>query len=433
MNTNYKLLQYIQESPTSFHAVEGIRKRLLEQGFVELQEKSNWTIQNGGKYFVTRNQSALMAFQIPEGKATGFQMVLSHCDSPCFRLKENPEISALGVYTKLNVEGYGGALLAPWFDRPLSLAGRVMIKTPKGIMPILVNADKDLLMIPSLAIHMNPGVNKGNALNIQEDMLPIMGMGELSVKSEMAKRLDIPPEDILGMDLFVYNRDQGRVWGARDEFIASPRLDNLLSVYGSYAGFVASVPKGAIPVLGIFDNEEVGSGTAQGACSTFLKDTLWRIVNATGGEHRDYLKLLAQSFAISSDNAHGAHPNAMTKADPNLRPQLNGGIVIKHSANQKYTSDGLSSALCRLLCDQTGVPYQEFSNRSDMPGGSTLGNLSLSQVAVTSVDIGLPQWAMHSPYESAGAEDIKYLIQLSKAFFSTALDIQEDGIVGWKK
>ena len=424
-----KLLTFLENSPTSFHAVENMAARLRGEGFEELKEADCWSIEAGGRYFVTRNMSSLIAFQVPCRDFTGFQIISSHSDSPTFKIKENPEMKVEGHYVKLNVEKYGGMLCAPWFDRPLSIAGRLVVRTADGLQTKLVNVDRDLVMIPNLAIHMNRQVNDGYAYNAQSDMLPLYG-GEAAAGTLMktiAQSAGVAEEDILGHDLYLYNRMKGSVWGAGEEFFSCGRIDDLQCAFGSLEGFLAGGNAHSVSVHAVLDNEEVGSTTKQGAASTFLLDTLKRLNTALGRTEEQYLTALASSFMVSADNAHGVHPNYTDKADPTNRPYLNGGIVIKFNANQKYTTDAVSAAVFRSVCEKADVPVQTFTNRSDMAGGSTLGNISNTHVALNTVDIGLPELAMHSPYETGGVLDTEYLIRAAKEFFSTGLKADGDG------
>ena len=417
--TTAKLLDFIKKSPTAFQAAGELRKRFLEEGYQELKEEEHWELQHGGKYFVMRNHSAIIAFSIPVNDSRRFHIIASHSDSPSFKIKENPEISVNNAYVKLNVEAYGGMIMSTWFDRPLSVAGRMIVRKNGKIVEKMVCIDRDLLMIPSLAIHMNREVNGGYRFNVQKDLLPLYGNGgdKGTFMLMMAKEAGVRTEDILGHDLFLYNRMPGTVWGARNEFVSSPRLDDLQCTYASMEGFLRADKKRNIAVHCVLDNEEVGSSTKQGAAATFLKDVLFRIHLALGGTYEEYLVALAESFMISADNAHGLHPNYADKSDPVNRPVLNGGIVIKYNANQKYCTDGVSAAVFKELCREAEVPYQTFVNRSDMAGGSTLGNISNTQAAMNTVDIGLPQLAMHSAYETAGVKDTEYLIHAAKVFY----------------
>lgn len=417
--TAEKLLAFIRKSPTAFHAVDTMRKTLADQGFQELSEKDYWKLTPGGRYMVTRNNSALIAFSIPEDAPRRFHIMASHSDSPTFKIKENPEITVEKAYVKLNVEKYGGMLMSPWFDRPLSVAGRVIVSEGGEIREKLIDIDRDLLMIPSLAIHMNREVNSGYSYNPQKDLLPLYGTAgtEETFSKTLAEAAGVREEEILSHDLFLYSRTRGAVWGAEKEFISAGRLDDLQCAFASMEGLLSGEKEKSIAVHCVMDNEEVGSGTKQGAASTFLKDTLLRINSGLGRTYEEYLMSLADSFMISADNAHALHPNYTDMADPVNRPLLNKGIVIKYNANQKYCTDAVSAARFKELCNRAEVPYQTFVNRSDMAGGSTLGNISNTQVPVNTVDIGLPQLAMHSPYETAGVKDTLSLVKAAELFF----------------
>ena len=427
---NKELLQFLDHSPNAFYAVANMQKELEDAGFARLYEGCPWTLSEGHGYYVTRNDSAIIAFRIPEGEYQGFQIMASHCDSPVFKIKTNAEIVVDNSYVKLNVEKYGGMLCAPWLDRPLSVAGRVIVQTEEGIATKLVNVDRDLLIIPNVAIHMNRQVNDGYAFNAQVDMLPLFceqGEEKNQFMQLIADEAAVQVEDILDTDLFLYDRMNGTTLGLHGEFIASGRLDDLQCAFASLKGFLAAELKQSIAVHCVYDNEEVGSGTKQGAASTFLKDTLQRISRAMGRSEEQYLMSIASSFMVSADNAHAVHPNHAEKADPTNRPYMNRGIVIKYSANQKYTTDGVSGAVMRAICKKAEVPCQTFTNRSDMLGGSTLGNISQAQVALNTVDVGLPQLAMHSPYETAGARDTAYLIEAARVLFSSSFEGNGDG------
>lgn len=413
------LLEFIKKSPTAYQAVETICKRYEEEGFTRLREEEHWELKPGGAYFVTRNSSAVIAFSIPEKEWGSFHIIASHSDSPTFKIKENPEISVEDAYVKLNVEKYGGMLLAPWFDRPLSVAGRMIVRENGKIKEKLVCVERDLLMIPNLAVHMNRDVNDGYKYNAQKDMLPLYGDGKArgTFMKQMAKEAGVEESDILSHDLFLYNRMPGTIWGAEEEFLSAPRLDDLQCAFASMEGFLRGSRQETICVHCVLDNEEVGSSTKQGAASTFLKDTLLRLSLALGKSYEDHLVSLAKSFMISADNAQAMHPNYTEKADPVNRPVLNGGIVVKYNANQKYCTDGISAAVFRELCKEAGVSCQTYVNRSDMAGGSTLGNISNTQVALNTVDVGLPQLAMHSPYETAGVKDTWDFCRAAELFY----------------
>ena len=412
-------LEFIGKSVSCYHAVANIEELLQKSGFEELKESEAWKITEGGNYYVKRNGSSLIAFRLPTKEIKGFHIVASHSDSPAFKLKENPEMTSDSAYTKLNVESYGGMIYSTWFDRCLSVAGRLVCQKDGKIKEENVCVDEDLLVIPSLAIHMNREANKGMEYNTQVDLLPVMGSGDAKgyLKEKLTQAAGVKPEEILGSDLFLYVREKGKITGANAEWIMSPRLDDLECVYASAEGLVESIPEEYCSMCAVFDNEEVGSHTRQGAASTFLKDTLERIGEALKKQGSEYLRLLADSFMISADNAHSLHPNHPEKADPVNRPILNGGIVIKHHGGQKYTTDGVSAAYMRMLCREAEVPCQDYNNRSDIPGGSTLGNISAGQVSIPTVDIGLAQLAMHSAVETAGSRDIAYLVKALKVFY----------------
>lgn len=424
---NQDLFQYIKSSPTAFHAIEAAGKYLDTEGFTRLSEHDTWDLQPNGKYYVTRNQSSLFAFRMPADfskKPFPFQLVASHSDSPCYKLKDNCEISVEGHYTKLNVEKYGGSLMAPWFDRPLSIAGRDIVKDEKGISSRLVHFNRDLAMIVNLAIHMNRGVNDGYKYQAQTDMLPLIGSGEkdFSIKELVANELGVSAEQILTTDLYLYNRMEGKVWGANEEFISSPKLDDLECAYASIRAIAENAHPEVITGAVIFDSEEVGSHSQQGACSTFMKDCLKRISHALGYTHEEYIQSIAKGFLLSADNGHALHPNHTGKSDPTNHPYLNGGVLVKYSANQRYTSDGVTSGVFRLLCEQNDIPVQVFFNHSDVLGGSTLGNLSMLQVSIPTVDIGVAILGMHSPYETGGMKDGYALYQAMSAFYRTKIN-----------
>lgn len=420
IETTEKLLDFIEKSPTAFQAVDEMQKRLTENGFEVLSEKEYWKLIPGGKYLVTRNNSALIAFCIPEKESRVFHIMASHSDSPSFKIKENPEIKVDNSYVKLNVEKYGGMLMAPWFDRPLSVAGRVIIRRNGGLKEKLINIKRDLVMIPNLAIHMNREADNGVSYNPQKDLQPLFAVGntDRTLLEIIAEQTGVKKEDIISHDLFLYNRMPGTIWGADKEFVSSARLDDLQCAFASMEGLLRAQNHESIAVHCVMDNEEVGSGTKQGAASTFLKDTLLRINMGLGRTYEEYLMTLAGSFMVSADNAHALHPNYTDKTDPTNHPVLNKGIVIKFNANQKYCTDAVSAAIFKELCTKAGVPYQTFVNRSDIAGGSTLGNISNTQVPMNTVDIGLPQLAMHSPYETAGVKDTEYLVRAAEELFA---------------
>lgn len=422
------LMNFLDSSVTMFHAINECEKVLKDSGYIYLPENEKWNIR-AGKYYTKRNSSSLIAFDIANGDYH-FQISAAHSDSPTFKLKDRPIIESNG-YLKLNVEAYGGMIDATWLDKPLTLAGRVMVDTGCGIETRLLFIDKDLLIIPNVPIHFNREINKGFAFNNQVDMLPVFSAGNLSEDDfykMLAKELGVKPEAILAKDLYLVNRQKATVIGYDNELISSGKLDDLECVYTSLFGFIEAMNNDHINVFAVFDNEEVGSVTKQGAMSTFLVSTLNRINKALGKSDEDYYRAIAKSMLISCDNAHAIHPNHPEIFDVKNRPVLNKGIAIKESANQKYTTDAFSRAILKKILDKNNIPYQTFANRSDIIGGSTLGNLSNTAVSMNAVDIGLPQLAMHSAYETAGAKDVEYAIEALRAFFETNIDIKDDKV-----
>ena len=410
------LFDFIKNSPSAYHAVDSVKKMLDAEGYTELYECDRWKLAVDGKYYVIRNGTSIIAFRTVRN-ARGFMITASHSDAPAFRVKTTSE--TVGAYTRLEVEKYGGMIYYTWLDRPLSVAGRVMVKTPEGMEARLVDLDCDLLTIPSLAIHLNRGVNDGAKFNPAKDLLQLYTMNGAKgdLMASVAEKLGVGSEDILSHDLFLYNRDEGKRVGKDGEFILCPRLDDLGCVYTSTVAFLNAESSRAVPVLSVFDNEEVGSETKQGAASTFLRDTLLRI----SGSDAALAVALENSFMVSADNAHAKHPASPEMSDPDNAPLLNGGVVIKYNASQRYATDGLSDALFRTVCQRAGVSVQTYCNRADLPGGSTLGSISNTRVSVPTVDIGLPQLAMHSANETAGAHDIEAMIKALTELYSSSI------------
>lgn len=423
------LIDFIAKSPSCYHVIQNFRTMLLEHGFTELLESQPWKLEAQKNYFVVRADASILAFQIPSAHFKNFQIVSSHSDSPSFKIKEKEELLVDGHYVELNAEKYGGMLCAPWFDRPLSIAGRAIVKNGTALETRLINIDRDLVMIPNVAIHMNRQINDGYSYHAQKDMIPLFGeeIAKGTFLQMVAENAAVPQEDLLATDLFLYNRVPGTIWGANREFFSSTKLDDLQCAYTSMIAFLESGNKDSVSVCCVFDNEEVGSSTKQGADSTFLSDTLERINSCLGRSSEQYKMAIASSFMISADNAHAVHPHHMDKADPTNRPYMNHGPVIKFNANQKYTTDAISAAIFKQLCERAEIPYQTFANHSDQPGGSTLGNISNAHVSLNTVDIGLAQLAMHSPYETAGTKDSWYMIQVLKEFYNTHIGTAGNG------
>ena len=412
------LKNFLDASVSVYHAVENLSNTLKQAGYQYLPESENWELVPGGKYYLTRGGAAILAFRIPQAAPKGFMLTASHADRPCFKVKENGELKS--AYTRLAVERYGGMLLSPWLDRPLSIAGRVLVETENGVQSKLINIDRDLLMIPNVAIHMNRQANDGYKWNPAVDLLPLMG-GKESAGKLQALLEEAAGGKILGHDLYLYIRQKASIWGLDEEYISSAALDDLECAWGCTQGFLNANESASIPMLCVFDSEEVGSSSLQGADSDLLSNTLARICQAIGA---DLPRMLSQSFMVSADNAHALHPNHPEFADANNAPVVNGGIVLKFNANQRYTTDGVTAALLRKICGKVNVPVQTYCNRADLAGGSTLGNISLNHVSVLSADIGLPQLAMHSCFETAGVKDAIYLEEAMAAFYSTTLEVE---------
>lgn len=424
------LIGFIEKSPTAFHAVAEIGNMLAADGFNRLHEKDAWALVPGGKYYVTRNQSSIIAFAVPETFEKAFLLTASHTDSPTYKLKAKSETDAFGKYIKLNVEGYGGMIAASWLDRPLSIAGRVLCKMDDKIISKLVKIDRDLVLIPNVAIHQNRNINSAYNYNPAVDLMPLFASKEKhdSLNKMIAQEAGCTEEEILYSDLYLYNRTPAAIWGADEEFFSCPRIDNLQCAYTTLLGFMDAVKSEEchmLPVYASFDNEETGSSTKQGANSQFLADTLKRICDSFD------IQLpcaLASSFMVSADNGHAKHPNHPEYSDGLNVPHLNEGVVIKENAGQKYTTDAVSGAIFADICKKSNVPTQQFANRSDLGGGSTLGSISNTNVALNTIDIGLAQLAMHSSYETGGTADTKYMIDAMKAFYRALIRTEGDGI-----
>lgn len=429
-----QLLKFLDASPSCYHAVAEVSKSLEERGYQRLWEVQPWTLETGKKYYILRGDSSLIAFRLPAGEICGFRLAAAHSDSPTFKLRENAEQSSAGGVLRLSVEPYGGMISRSWLDRPLSVAGRVVVETEDGVETRLVCIDRDLLVIPSVAIHMDRKVNQGVALDPAVDLLPLFGSGKPGqFRTMIAEAVGVSEDKLLSTELFLYPRVKGTTFGAQNEFIASPRLDDLQCVFGCLSGFLAAEAGNSIPVLTIFNNEEVGSGTRQGADSTFLTDVLTRIGAALGWSEEKRMTMLADSFMVSADNAHAIHPAHPEYADKQEFPVLNGGVVVKYNAAQHYTTDAESAALFVKLCRDAEVPVQRYSNRADLPGGSTLGNISTAHLSIPAVDVGLPQLAMHSCYEVAGVQDTESLVRAMTAYFSMELNRLPTGGYRMKK
>lgn len=423
------LINFIAHSPTAFHAVDTISNMLEQVGFVGISEHSRANIIPGGNYYLNRNGSSIIAFRIPKTAPKGLLIVASHSDSPTFKLKVNCEMEAAGGMLKLNTERYGGMILSSWLDRPLSIAGRAVIRTEDGIATRTVTLDRDLAIIPNVAIHQNRKINEEFKYNPACDTYPLIGEAASKGKlpAMVAEAAGCAEENLLGSDLYLYNRTPGTILGVNNELFASPRIDNLQCAFASLQAFLTSEPSEHIQMYACFDNEETGSTSQQGAASTFLVNTVELIAEALGLSNTDVNRLLPSSMMVSADNGHAIHPCHPELSDSMNAPRINKGVVIKYNANQKYTTDALSAALFGEICKKAGVPTQVFANRSDMAGGSTLGNISNTKLALNTVDIGLAQLSMHSSYETGGTDDTLYMIRALKAFYATCIEALENG------
>lgn len=421
------LIDFIHASPSAFHAAKNVEEALVDEGFKRINPEDKWDFKKEGKYYTSKNNSAIIAFVIGKGEIEeeGFKLIGAHTDAPTFRIKADPEMTVEGKYLKLNTEVYGGPILNTWFDRPLSIAGRINLKTKNLLKPkeLLIDMEKPITIIPNLAIHMNRKVNEGIKLNPQINTLPLLSNISDEFEKDnflvklIAKKMGIKVEDILDFELFLYEVEKGSLVGLNEEFISVGKLDDLAMVHAGLHGLIDSKVANATNVLVCFDNEEVGSGTKQGAASPMLRSVLERIVLAMSKDKEDYYRALSNSFLISADQAHGLHPNYTEKQDPTSRPVVNGGPAIKTAANQAYTTDSFSSSVYEGICKSIGIPVQKFVNRSDERGGSTIGPISSSQLDISSVDIGNPILGMHSIRELGGVLDHYYTYKSFKEFY----------------
>lgn len=422
------LLQFMDASVCNFLAVDTIKQMLSKNGYVEKRIEQPLQCQPGDKFFVTKNDSAIFAIKIGSRpiSETGLKIITAHSDSPCFRIKPHPEMLSGDRLVRLNTEVYGGPILYTWFDRPLSLAGRVILRGESALKPVtrLLKIDEPILMIPHLAIHFNRSVNEGNALSKQKDMLPILTRISESLSANgllvnyIAKSLNVAVDDILDFDMFLYNTQPATLTGLNKEFVMSGRLDDLSMAHAAITAIIEATDDDATCISAIFDNEETGSGTKQGAHSPVLSNLLRRIAECQGVNFDGFCQAVGRSFMISADNAHAFHPNYAEKYDPTNHPALGGGPVIKINANCKYMTDAHSAAIFKSLCNEAGAPCQYFVNHSDVAGGSTLGNIFTGQLDIEGVDVGNPLLAMHSACETGSTDDHINMIRAFKQFFA---------------
>jgi M18 family aminopeptidase len=420
------LLTFLDSSPVNFWAVETVRQRLEAAGFTRLDMRDEWALRPGDRRYVTKNDSAIFAFIVGEGAASdGFHLIAAHSDSPGFRIKPSCEIACEGDTVKLNTEVYGGPILYTWFDRPLAAAGRVMLRSGDPINPMtrLIRFEDPIMVIPHLAIHFNRAVNEGNKLSKQKDMLPVISISEPNAKGLIrrlvAEKLGVDEDSIIDYDLSLYSCQKAALVGINKDMVCSGRIDDLSMVHAGMTALINEADKSSknTRVLAIFDNEETGSGTKQGAASPILEHILRRIVFSREGTESDYMRAVADSFMISADNAHGLHPNYVEKYDPTNHPTLGNGPCIKVNANCKYMTDADTASVFAEICRAAGVPFQYFVNHSDVAGGSTLGNILTSKIPLRGVDMGAPVWAMHSCCETASAADHEYTVAAFSKFF----------------
>lgn len=423
-----KFLAFMRDSVSSYHAVQNMENMLIESGFLKLEENKSWRLEFNKKYYICRNNSAIIAFTTPSEKVyNGINMSASHSDSPSFKVKPKCLIND-GNYVRLNTEVYGGPILSTWLDRPLSLAGRVVVKGNGRIKTRLVYIDKDLLVIPNVAPHLMPEVNNGLKYNAQINMLPVLGLNSesLDLNAILAKELMCSQSDILDFDLFLVNRQRIKTLGYNDNLVISPQLDDLASAYACLTGFLNAQNKTSFNLFVCFDNEEVGSRTRQGAGSCFLEDTISRMLENLGYNAEEKMIVAANSFLISADNAHATNPNVPGLCDPLNKTYLNQGVVIKYNANQSYTTDSLSASYILSVAKKLGLNIQTYTNRSDVRGGSTLGAILLGKYSIHSVDIGIPQFAMHSASEVCAISDVSDTIKLLEGFYNNSIIIEND-------
>lgn len=421
------LFDFLNAGVSAFHSTAAAAAILEENGYQNCPESAAWQLAPGGKYYTTRNGSAIMAWRMPKGPLTGWHAAASHSDSPTWRVKKL-DCAEDKVFAKAETEGYGGMIMPSWLDRPLSVAGRVLVRRENGLDMRLVDMKKDMALIPRVAIHLNRDGNNGTKYNPAQDLVALYAGGEQkgSFDREIAAAAGCQPEDIVARDLFLYNNQPGTVWGPAGEFLSAPRLDDLACVFACTQGFLTAHETTAIPVLCVFDNEEIGSETKQGAASAFLPETLTAITTALGLTSGDYRRLVANSFLLSCDNGHARHPNHPELADANEAPVLNGGVVVKHSP--RYATDAVSAAAFQEICRRAQVPTQHYANRPDQAGGATLGNIANTKLPVNTVDIGMAQLAMHSCFETMGSRDVEAFVRAVRACYESSLRFTPEGV-----
>ena len=420
-----KLINFINNSHTTYQAVEVAKNMLIDEGFIELDFINKWDLKKGNKYFIVKADGSLIAFKLGKNlNKPSIHIVASHNDSPMFKIKPNGMIFGSG-YSKLNSEVYGGPIYSTWLDRPLGIAGRVLVKEDGAIKSKLVTL-KTTAIIPNLAIHMNREINSGYSYNPQSDLQAVLGLGNVTILELLEKECGI--KDVLDYDLFLYNKEEARIIGANNELISGPRLDNLECMFTSLISLIDADNDENINICACFNHEEIGSNSNHGAASTFLVDIINQILLDLN-LNEDRLNILNRTMVVSADNAHALHPNRPDKSDPANNVSMNKGIVIKYNAGLSYTTDAISSSIFKSICDEVNVPYQAYTNRSDVRGGGTLGSILLRSLSVISVDIGLAQLAMHSSYETAGVHDITYMIAALTNFYKSHIDFKNPSTI----
>lgn len=421
------LVEFLSKSVTPFHAVAEMSERLAREGFTELSEQSEWTLSRGKGYFVTRGGSALIAFRVPAEDFSACQMVASHCDSPGFKLKTNHTVNAGEHYTKLSVERYGGPIMSTWLDRPLGVAGRIVVRDGDRARQLLVDTGRAVALIPNMPPHLDRGTADSHKYDLRTDLMPLFAEGkDKDLIKVLAERAGVESDSVLSHELFLYSRDRGELYGERGEFLAAPRLDDLACVFASLEGIIGARQSQNMAVHCVFNNEEIGSATREGAGADFLPRTLGRIFSVLGYSTERANSILAGSILLSADNGHALHPNHMEMFDRENSPVLNGGVVIKQSAGKKYMTDAMTYTLVQQLCEIGQIPYQVYHNRSDIAGGSTLGCIAVENISVRMADLGLAQLAMHSTLETAGAHDVEHIVRLMENFYGSTIFISDN-------
>ena len=426
-----ELFRFLDAGVSAFHSTAAASAILEAEGYVNCPESAAWELAPGGKYYTTRNGSAVLAWRMPKGELTGWHVTASHSDSPTWRIKQL-DGGKDAVFAKAETEGYGGMIMPTWLDRPLSVAGRILVRTEEGVKSILVHPDRALACIPNLCIHFNRDLNNGMKYNPQVDLQPIFGAAGGSLRAVLAREAGVKPEEIVDADIVLCTREKAERLGLNGEYFMSGRIDDLECAYTTLWGFLQGrgEEEGRGDVWVMFDNEEVGSSSRQGACGTLFADVLSRVEESLGVTKEQSIRARTNTLLLSADNGHATHPNHPEKSDPANPVVMGGGVLLKTNASQKYTTSGFTGAAFSAICKKAGVPVQTCANRADVPGGSTLGNLLGHQILMPMVDIGLGQLAMHSAMETASCADAEYMAKAVAAYYNTPIFQPKDG--EWK-